>query len=181
MMQVYTRPEDAAACVRDGGVLAYPTEGVFGLGCYWQDEAALGRILQLKQRAVEQGVILLVADEAMLATVADLSAPALQGWQPEPGITWLLPPVAAVPDWIRGRHPRVAVRIPAWPPALALAAATGPLVSTSANPHGQPAAKNVQQIRDYFPQGLDGLLDQPCGPADGPSPIRDAITGEQRR
>ncbi len=180
-MQVYTRPQAAAACVEQGGVLAYPTEGVFGLGCDWQNEAALRRILALKRRPVAQGVILLVADAAMLASVADLSRPALQGWEPEPGTTWLLPSRSAVPPWIRGRHARVAVRIPAWPAALELAAATGPLVSTSANPSGQPAAKNAQQVRDYFPTGLDGLLELPCGPAGGPSPIRDAISGERLR
>ncbi len=180
-MQVFTRPQAAAPCVQQGGVLAYPTEGVFGLGCDWQNETALRRILALKQRPVEQGVILLVADDAMLATVADLSVPALQGWQAEPGITWLLPPRPVVPPWIRGRHARVAARIPAWPSARELVAATGPLVSTSANPSGQPAAKSAQQVRVYFPTGLDGLLDLPCGPAGGPSPIRDAISGEQLR
>ncbi len=180
-MRIYREPVAAACCVRDGGVLAYPTEGVFGLGCHWRDVTALQRILTLKQRPVSKGVILLVADEAMLAQVADLGHPGLEAWQAEAGTTWLLPPAADLPPAIRGDHPRVAVRIPAHPPALELVRATGPLVSTSANPATLPPARDTSEVKRYFPQGLDGLLDLPCGSAAGPSPIRDALSGERLR
>ncbi len=177
----FTEPAQAAQCVRAGGVLAYPTEAVFGLGCHWQDEQALRRILAMKGRPQAQGVILLVADRHMLAEVADLSGPFVPQWQAQPGITWLYPPARAVPDWVRGRHARVAVRIPNWAPARELAAQTGPLVSTSANRSGNPPARDVQTVLQIFARELDGILALPCGQAAGPSPIHDAITGERLR
>ena len=66
--------EDAAASLARGGILAYPTEGVWGLGCDPRDEAAVLRLLDIKQRDVAKGLILIASSEAQLAPFIDMTA-----------------------------------------------------------------------------------------------------------
>ena len=173
----------AGTLLRSGGVLAYPTEAVFGLGCDPHDERAFARIFALKQRPPTQGVLLIGADFAQIAPYIDLSAvPASvldevrASW---PGAyTWVFPRAADVPAWICGGHEGIALRVTAHEPAAALCRAFGgALVSTSANPHGQPPARDAGTVRGYFGAGLDGLLDAPLGGQTHPTTIRDALSG----
>lgn len=172
----------ATACnaIRAGGVIAYPTEAVYGLGCDPWNEAAVQRILALKQRAVMQGLIVIAAALEQLAELItpltpEIAARVLPAW-PGP-VTWLLPATADCPRWLTGKHATLAVRITAHPLAAALCRAAGPLVSTSANPHDQPPARDAATVRGYFPAGLDYVLDGTVGAAGGPSEIRDAASG----
>jgi L-threonylcarbamoyladenylate synthase len=173
----------AATLLRGGGVLAYPTEAVFGLGCDPHDRAAFERLFALKQRPSTQGVLLIAAAFADVERYIDLaSVPAeiLQqvrtSW-PGPN-TWIFPRSTHVPACIAGAHAGVALRVTAHEPAAALCRAFGgALVSTSANPHGQPAARSAQGAVDYFGDALDGVLDAPLGEQDRPTVIRDALTG----
>lgn len=74
--------------------------------------------------------------------------------------TWVFPRSAAVPDWVAGAHAGIALRVTAHEPAAALCHAFGaPLVSTSANPHGQPPARDLATLERYFGERLDGALD----------------------
>ena len=92
--------------------------------------------------------------------------------------TWVFPRSAAVPPWIAGENEGIGVRVTAHEPAAALCRAFGgALVSTSANPHGQPPARTPQEVIAYFGDGPDGLLSAPVGGQDAPSDIRDALTG----
>lgn len=173
----------AAALLRAGGVLAYPTEAVFGLGCDPHDQAAFTRLFALKQRPANQGVLLIAADFAQVATYIDLDAvpPAVlhevqQSW-PGPQ-TWIFPRAAQVPPWICGTHAGIALRVTAHAPAAALCRAfAAPLVSTSANPHDAPPARDAATVAGYFGDALDGLLDGPLGVLARPTTIRDALTG----
>jgi L-threonylcarbamoyladenylate synthase len=173
----------AAALLRAGGVLAYPTEAVYGLGCDPHDRAAFDKIFALKQRPPTQGVLLIAAEFAQVERYLDLAAvPAgvlaqvRESW-PGPH-TWIFPRSAAVPDWVAGAHAGIALRITAHAPSAALCRAFGgALVSTSANPHGRPPARSVAMLRDYFGDALDGVLDAPLGGLERPSTIRDALTG----
>lgn len=172
----------AAALLRCGGVLAYPTEAVYGLGCDPHDHAAFERLFALKQRPPSQGVLLIAAafeqveryidpDAVPPATMARVRA----SW-PGPH-TWVFPRSAEVPGWIAGGHPGIALRITAHAPAAALCRAFGgALVSTSANPHGQPPARSAQTVAKYFGAALDGLLDAPLGSQTSPTVIRDALS-----
>ncbi len=177
----------AAALLRDGGVLAYPTEAVFGLGCNPHDRAAFDRLFALKQRPSTQGVLLIAADFGQVERYIDLAAvPAhvmLQVHADWPGPhTWIFPRSARVPDWIAGSHAGIALRVTAHAPAAALCRAWGgALVSTSANPHGHPPARAAQAVAEYFADGLDGLLDAPLGNERNPTVIRDAISGAMIR
>jgi len=175
---------DAAAAVpRDGGVLAYPTEAVFGLGCDPHDRAAFKRLFALKQRPPTQGVLLIAADFSQVeryidfAAVPDSVLQQVRAHWPGPH-TWIFPRSPDVPDWVAGHHAGIALRVTAHAPAAALCRAFGgALVSTSANPHGQPPARGAQVVADYFGDALDGLLDAPLGGQLSPTVIRDALSG----
>jgi L-threonylcarbamoyladenylate synthase len=92
--------------------------------------------------------------------------------------TWIFPRSADVPDWVAGAHAGIALRVTAHAPAAGLCRAFGgALVSTSANPHGEPPARDLVTVADYFGDGLDGIVDAPLGGAAQPTTIRDALTG----
>lgn len=175
--------ESAAGALRAGGVVAYPTEAVFGLGCDPHDRIAFERLFALKERPPTQGVLLIGADFAHVAPYIDLAAtPAealarAQASWPGPH-TWIFPRAAGVPDWIAGSHAGIALRVTAHAPAAALCRAFGgALVSTSANRHGEPPARSAEEVRMRFGDRLDAILNETVGGLERPTPIRDAITG----
>ncbi|CAN7772011.1 Sua5/YciO/YrdC/YwlC family protein [Variovorax sp. LjRoot290] len=177
----------AASVLRGGGLVAYPTESVFGLGCDPHNEAAVARLVALKQRDAGQGLLLIGDAFERIAPYIDLARtpePLLEriraGW-PGPQ-TWLLPASAACPAWIHGRHDTVGLRVTAVPCAAALCAAFGDaLVSTSANPHGEPPARSAEGVRALFGDRVDLVLDGPTGDLAQPTPIRDALSGRTVR
>jgi len=172
----------AAHCVAAGGLIAYPTEAVFGLGCDPRNREAVRRLLAIKRRPVEKGLILIAAAFAQLEPfVAALDAARMQvvfaTW-PGP-VTWLLPARRGTPEWLRGRHATLAVRVTAHPLAAALCVAAGSaLVSTSANISQRPPARTALAVRRAFGSGVDCILAGHCGPRTRPSTIRDGVTGE---
>ncbi len=169
--------------LRRGGVIAYPTEGVFGLGCDPLNERAVAEILALKGRAASKGLILIAADfEQLLPFVSALPASVLErilaSW-PGP-VTWILPAAPRVPTWLTGGRTSLACRVTDHPVAARLCRAFGrPLVSTSANLSGRPPAKSRLQVRRYFARLGDRVLviPGPLGRLEGPTPIYDALTG----
>lgn len=173
----------AAALMRSGGVLAYPTEAVYGLGCDPHNHDAFERLFALKQRPPTQGVLLIGAEFAQVEAYIDLAAvPAevlaqvRESW-PGPN-TWIFPRSTRVPDWVAGAHAGIALRVTAHEPAAALCRAYGAaLVSTSANPHGEPPARSAAMAEGYFGEALEGVLDAPVGGQQRPTVIRDALTG----
>lgn len=179
--------EDAAALLRAGGVVAYPTEAVFGLGCDPHDRVAFERLFALKERPPTQGVLLIAADFTQVEPYIDLAAvpegvmAQVHATWPGPN-TWVFPRSARVPDWVAGAHAGIALRVTAHEPAAALCRAFGaPLVSTSANPHGEPPARDVPTLQRYFEGRLEAALDAPLGGLDRPTVIRDALTGAMIR
>ncbi len=176
--------DDAAAALRRGGVVAYPTESVYGLGCDPHNEAALSRLFVLKQRPQQQGVLLIAADFAQIERYIALdevpteTLERVRATWPGPH-TWILPRSPEVPAWIAGSHAGIALRVTAHGPAAALCRAFGgALVSTSANRHGEPPARTATEIRKVFGDGLDAIVDAPVGGLERPTTIRDAISGE---
>ena len=178
---------DAAVFLHAGGVLAYPTEAVFGLGCDPHDRDALERLFALKERPATQGVLLIAANVEQVLPYIDISRvpeavmdQVLDSW-PGPN-TWVFPRSALVPDWVAGGHEGIALRVTAHEPTAALCRAfERPLVSTSANPHGQPPARDIATLEAYFGDRLEGALDAPLGGLDRPSTIRDALSGAMIR
>jgi L-threonylcarbamoyladenylate synthase len=175
--------EQAAAALRAGGVVVYPTEAVYGLGCDPHDRRAVERVFALKGRPATQGVLLIGATFDHVAPYIDLDAvPAERlaairaGW-PGPH-TWIFPRAAGVPAWIAGGHAGLALRVTAHPVAAALCSAVGGArVSTSANPHAEPPARDAATGRRYVHDAVDSVIDAPPGGATRPTSIRDALTG----
>ena len=171
----------AAQVLHAGGVIAYPTEAVYGLGCDPLDPDAVHRLLALKGRAAAKGVILIAAD-------LDQLAPYLAPVDPEareraeaswPGpVTWVWPARPEVPAWLTGGRDTLAVRVTDHAPSAALCHAFGgPLVSTSANRAGRAPARSPLDVRCAFPRGVDLIVHGPLGGRGRVSAIRDVRTG----
>src|SRR5437764_451481 len=129
--------ERAAAVLRSGGLVAFPTETVYGLGANARDAAAVARIYAAKGRPARNPIIVHVADvdaaRAVVADWPDAAARLAERFWPGP-LTLVLPRGPAVPDVVTAGGPAVAVRVPGHPVALALLRACGlPLAAPSAN------------------------------------------------
>ena len=178
---------ECAEALRSGGVVAYPTEAVYGLGCDPRNRGAFDRLFEIKQRPPTQGVLLIAADFAQLAPFIDLSlltatalARAQASW-PGPH-TWIFPRGLKAPSWLAGAHAGIGVRVTAHEPAARLCREFGgALVSTSANRHGEPPARSAGDVRRLFSHELAFILDGMTGGLERPTPIRDAMSGETIR
>lgn len=164
------------------GVVAYPTEAVWGLGCDPWSEEAVARVLDLKGRAEHKGLILIGCHwdqfKPYLNGLDQQQQSNLQKTHKKP-ITWLIPDNGCAPPWIVGNHDTLAVRVTSHPVAAALCKAYGgPLVSTSANPQGLPAATSGFKVRRYFSKSLDYQTPGRVGAATKASEIRHLLTGE---
>ncbi len=176
--------EQALAAVLQGEVIAYPTEGVFGVGCDPDNPAAIEKLLTLKQRAVEKGLILIAANYQQLLPYIDesqLTAEQLQRvhatW-PGP-VTWIMPCSDKVSDWVSGQFDSIAVRVTDHPLVQKMCLALGkPLTSTSANLSGQPPCMTTQEVKQQLGDKLVAILEGQTGGRNKPSEIRDAKTGQ---
>jgi len=170
------RLRQLARLIRTGGVIAYPTEAVFGLGCDPQNKTAVYRILAIKRRPAHKGLILVAADfeqlQPWLLPVSPEQQATLQQSWPGP-VTWLLPARPETPRWLRGQYDTLAVRVTAHPVTAALCRAAGrALVSTSANRSGRQALRTPLAVRLQLGQEIDALMTQAVGGATRPSTIR---------
>jgi L-threonylcarbamoyladenylate synthase len=165
----------------NAGVIAYPTEGVWGLGCLPVSEAAVMHVLDLKKRDWRQGLLL-------VASGMDQVAPYLEGLTDDewhvlasawPGpTTYLVPDNGLAPAWIVGNHDTLGLRVSQHPLVRQLCDWFGPLVSTSANISGHPSATSALEVRRYFGAGIDALVPGQLGGADGASRIVHLESGQ---
>lgn len=180
------RELDSACRVLDsGGVIAYPTEYCFGLGCDPRDETAVQRLLDIKARSAEQGVILIAAslDQVKLyANWSEISDPdAIMDSWPGPN-TWVMPAHKSVSAMVRGKYESIAMRIPQHDFCLTLLTQYGhPIVSTSANRSGEKEHLLASTVKQDIGVECDYIIDLPVGGAQRASTIRDAITGTTLR
>ncbi len=169
----------AADVLLGGGVVTMPTEGVFGLSCMPDDEDALLRLLALKRRDPSKGLILIASTREQLLPWMAADVPPIPDPDPTRPTTWIVPAAPAVSSLVRGQHPGLAVRITINPVASAVCdAVDSALVSTSANLAGQPTARNRYVLRRKFGACVDYIVPGDCGPASGPSEIRDLRSGK---
>lgn len=173
----------AAEALLGGGIIAYPTEGVFGLGCLPDDLDAVQRLLDIKQRDAGKGLILIASRADQLDGWISLpDGVSLPEPDPEHPVTWIVPPGARAHPVLRGLHSGLAVRITCNPVAAAICdAVDSPITSTSANQSGRPTARNRLVLRRQFAQRVDYLVPGDCGPASGASEIRDLRTNRVLR
>jgi L-threonylcarbamoyladenylate synthase len=176
----------AVQTMRSGGVIAYPTEAVWGLGCDPWNIDAVDRILDLKQRPMEKGLIVVAGSVEQVRFLLDPLPEAQQqkalSYWPGP-YTCLLPDLLhQIPQQVRGRHASIAVRVSDHPLVQALCNAAGsPLVSTSANPAGRQPARYSWQVRRYFNSGRVRIVPGQLGGYRQPSKIIDIVSGQQLR
>ena len=185
MLPRHPRRQDirrGVAHLRRGGVIAYPTEGVWGLGCDPRRRRALHRILALKGRPRHKGVLLVAgrtAETRRYWSAQDTDQALLARFWP--GTTLVLPATPRVPFWIRGRHTGVAVRISSHSAIVALSRVFGgAMVSTSANPAGRQPARDLRTLYRYFGRSL-WVLPARLGQQQHPSRIVDARSGRVLR
>lgn len=185
MSQVSQDIQQAMQTIQSGGLLVYPTEAVFGIGCDYRNEAAVMRLLEAKKRDVAKGLILVASHIQHILPLIKFSdqndlARALKTW---PGHhTWVFEATSSVPSWITGMHGSVAVRVSAHPHVKALCDGLNQaIVSTSANRSGFDAATTVEQAEKQLGGVVDCYWDQPLGSNKAPSSIRLASTGEVLR
>ncbi|VAW64089.1 Threonylcarbamoyl-AMP synthase [hydrothermal vent metagenome] len=170
----------AAKIIHHGGIIAYPTESVYGLGCDPLSEHAVNRILQLKQRPVEKGLILLASNLQQLLAFVEISRDEEKKISDfKAPMTWLVKKSIQTPSWISGRHSKVAIRISQHPLVQQLCQQLAqPIVSTSANPSNKKPANSVLQARHYFRNNIDMYLNGETGPLKNPTPISDLANNE---
>lgn len=168
------------AFLKRGGIIAYPTESCYGLGCDPANRRAVRRILRLKQRPQSKGVIVIGSDiqqfRRYLAPVPSGLSARLGEWWPGPN-TLLLPTSTRCPRWLRGKHDTLAVRISAHPECNRLCHALDmPLISTSANRTGRVSIKDARTcIRAFGVHVL--VLPGRIGQRKRPSRIVDPLSG----
>ncbi|MCG3201162.1 MAG: Threonylcarbamoyl-AMP synthase [Gammaproteobacteria bacterium] len=170
----------AARVVAAGGIIGYPTEAVFGLGCDPASRSSLGRLIALKGRGAGKGFILIAAQIAQLDPwVTFPRGEALRrilGSWPGP-YTWVVPARAGVDRRLTGGRDTLAVRVIDHPVASALCRLTGALVSTSANRSGRPPIRDSLRLRAVFGKRIDMVVAGETGRLSGPTEIRDALSG----
>ena len=173
--------DSAVKIIKTQGVIAYPTEGVWGLGCDPFSYSAVEKLLNLKKRSVAQGLLL-------VATHIGQFDPFLKGLERKhydeldrtwPGpITYLVPDNGFAPRWVVGEHQTLGLRISDHPVIKALCSLTGPLVSTSANITGSPPMKSAEEIKEVFSEEIDYVLFGELGKLGRPTEIKNIVTGE---
>lgn len=177
----------AAQVFQNGGVIAYPTEAVFGLGCDPDNNSAIEKLLKLKQRSADKGLILLAGEYSQLKPYIDelkiteqQKTNILSRW---PGaITQVLPCNPNISALLCGVFSTIAVRVTKHPDVIALCNKTGkPIISTSANLSGSLAVNTWQDVLKQFPTQLDYLIKSDTLGHNNPSTIINGITSQVLR
>ena len=167
-----------------GGTIAYPTESIYGLGCDPKNEVAVTKLLSIKNRSLDMGLILLgsstrgidnwlkISNQQMRTLLMPTNKPT----------TYLIPVTQQAPRWITGQHSSLALRISTMPIIKALTKMLGcPIVSTSANRHGKQPLQTKEQVQKEFSGLLDYIVEGDCGGFIKPSTIIDIVTGKEIR
>ena len=173
--------ERGISILKQGGIVAFPTDTVYGLGACASISQAVERVYRIKERPRNMALPLLLADISRISEVAE----------PVPQIAWLLarnflpgaltivlPKSNSVPNVIAAGGRTVAVRIPAHPIPVALAQGLGtPIVGTSANLSGKPSSLTADEVYSQFGDKIDLVIDGGRCPGGSDSTIVD-VTGE---
>lgn len=164
-----------------GGVIAYPTEAVFGIGCLASDRDAVHRVLEIKKRSWRKGLLVIGSQLAQLEALVELPpeprrSEIVAAW-PGP-VTWVLPARAGIPSWLSGGRETVAVRLTDHPVAAALCERVGAaIVSTSANVSRRPPLREALLVRRVLGSSVDYVLGGEVGGLAKPTVIKDGRTG----
>ena len=175
--------DHAVEVLQQGGVIAYPTEAVYGLGCDPKNLSAVKKILEIKQRKKEKGLILVAENfeqlkSYLLPLEKEIEKKLLASWENQDGaITWLVPAKKEVSAYLKGQFDTLAVRVSNHPIVKELCEAfNGAIVSTSANISTEESARTSEQVKQIFENKIDFILEGETDINAQPSEIRDALT-----
>ena len=179
--------EPAVKVLQQGGTLAYPTEAVYGLGCDPKNLSAVKKLLQIKNRAKEKGLILVAANiEQLKAYILplekDIEKKLLDSWQDsDNAVTWLVPVDEMTSDYLKGQFDTLAIRVSHHPVVKELCEQFGgAIVSTSANISTQEAARTAEQVKQIFADKVDFIIEGETDINAQPSEIRDSHQGHKK-
>lgn len=179
--------QQATKTLKSGGLIAYPTEAVYGLGCDPLNKSAVLKLLTLKKRPIDKGLILIAANFEQLAPYllydAEMLTKILPTWKlKDVAITWIIPSQPWVPQYLTGKHQSLAVRVTNHPLSKALCEDfNAPIVSTSANPNKKKSASNALQVQNYFHKYNIHIIHGLTGENKQESMIYDAVSGNKLR
>jgi L-threonylcarbamoyladenylate synthase len=168
----------------EGGVFAYPTEAVFGLGCDPDNDNAIQKLLLIKQRTADKGLILLAGNYSQLLPYIDEAAIPKQkrlkhSLEWPAGITFIYPAKNNLSKLLTGKFNSIAVRITTQPDVVALCSQVNkPIVSTSANLSQKLPATLWQDIDPLLVNELDLVIKGHTLGYNQPSKIIDVLTGD---
>ena len=156
----------AVLCLQAGGVIAYPTESVYGLGCDANNLCAITQLLEIKNRSYKKGLIVLVSDiEQALFLLAPLTSSQVQTIkQPRArATTWLIDVASHLSPLLIGNHHKLAVRVTSNPTAKAICERFNkPIISTSGNLSGKPTSVSTAIVRNKMIKKVDYVMAGPC-------------------
>ena len=171
----------AIRVLRDGGIIAYPTESVYGIGCDPWDRAAVMRAIDIKHRSARKGCILIAAGPRQLHSLVDIDSPRFANFASKywPGpVTLVAPARRGVPAWLVSEDGTVATRVTSHHVARVLCARFGrPIVSTSANRSGRPPARDALRAHVAFGTEIDWYVAGRVGGIEAPTRIIDTRDG----
>jgi L-threonylcarbamoyladenylate synthase len=172
----------AVTLLHEGKIIAYPTEGMYGLGCDPFNRDAVVKLVKLKKRHLRKGLILVGYSfdqfQDLVQKMPEETLAAVSQTWPGP-ITWVFPATEKVPKWITGNHHTLAIRISAHPIVQELCRGFGnPLVSTSANLEGDKPLTTEAEVQNTFKTGVDLLVPGEIGNHKSATEIRDVETGK---
>ncbi len=178
-MLITKNPNDLKTHFLHGAVFAYPTEAVYGLGCDPINETAVMRLLEIKQRPVNKGLILIASDFSQVESfLKPLNKDQLAFTQPSE-TTYIYPANPNTPEWLTGDFESLAVRITKHPLVRKLCETLdSALVSTSANLSGDEPARTAEDVKNALDGLIDIIIDGETGDLDKPTEIRDSISGQ---
>ena len=180
----YVDCREAAELIKQGKIIAYPTEAVYGLCCDPLNQDAVKQLLNIKGRSIDKGLILIASNfEQLRPFIQDLTAkqlaPAIESW-PGP-FTWLIPAKSNTPYWLTGNHQSIAVRITNHPIAKELCSITNSaLVSTSANFKQQQPATSAEECVEKCPE-VNYIILGDVDKNSQPTSITDLLSGDKIR
>lgn len=172
--------EHASKIIAAGGVIAYPTEAVYGIGCDPLNQSALRRLLSLKERDDHKGLIVVAGAETHLSNLIlplhESTAATIRASWPGP-VTWIVPAVEGLPVELTGGRSTLAVRVSTHPVIKSICGHLHQgIVSTSANLSSQPELRSAEDVRTTFGSAIDYVIDAPLGYGAATSQIIDAAT-----
>jgi L-threonylcarbamoyladenylate synthase len=177
IMLITQKPSDILEIFHNGGIFAYPTEAIFGLGCDPDNEEAVQRLLSIKKRPKEKGLILVASNFSQVEKYLKPLNESQKEFTKPSSTTYIFPALASTPKWLIGDFDSLAIRNSKHPLVRELCTILdSALVSTSANLSGLEPKKSAVDVAEQLGDSIDAILYGNTGDSQNPSVIRDSIT-----